>query len=123
MIDRVTAVVTIAEGETSGTAKTRYTSGLVEAVYVWAVTEAESPQLELEANEEPYNDSREIASAGIPIGDGGAVAYPRIQINEDPLILDKVPVYGTIQVPIQSAEPGDVFNVVIYLSNSNPNGH
>lgn len=130
MMERVEATITIAEGQTEGEATIGYVSGLVEGIYVWGVTVA-TPELSLQANE-PAGGSGRIIIGGMALFNGDSEAYPRVPVvdtNGDPVqfgdgfpLAEKIPVYGTLLVYISNATAGDVFNVAIYLSNSNPNG-
>lgn len=129
MMDRVEATIEIAEGETEGTVDTGYVSGLIEGIYVWAVTEA-SPELTVQAIEPP-GTGRIIISGAALSGENNEI-YPRtpvvdtngtpVQFSEGFPVAERIPVYGRVRITITSAQAGDIFNVAIYLSDSNPNG-
>ncbi len=130
MMERVEATITIAAGETEATVDTGYVSGLIESIYVWAVIES-SPALTVQAIE-PIGTTDRIIINGVPLSGENNAIYPRTpvvdtrgtpsQFSEGFPVVERIPVYGRLKITITNGTSGDVFNIAIYLSNSNPNG-
>ncbi len=130
MMDRLEVTLTVPEGDTSGSIRTPYTSGLVECIFLVSAFAEGTPALAIVA-EEPIGEvsgSRLILQLNVT-GGGAMTFYPRtpvvdrdnipVQYAEGFPVNEKIPVYGAIVISVSNVQAGDRFSFSIYLSNSN----